>query len=106
MQIKNNRLYLKDPSIYEKILISYGLAQDLFLAKTTFTLNNLIKNSKKLALYIQKNGSYKIKKTQIIKILGKIYLMRDSFVFSKGVLDCPKYSYYKSYLSSYEMIKT
>ena len=39
-----------------------------------------------------------------MKNIGKVYAMRDSFALTRGVLDCPKYSFYKGHLSSYVMV--
>ena len=103
-EIKNDQIYLKQNLIYEKILISYGLAQDLILCRTTYSLHSVIKYSQRLAEFTKDQGISKLSYSQILKNLGRLYIMRDAFALSKGVLDCPKYSYYKSYLGTYNMV--
>jgi uncharacterized Rmd1/YagE family protein len=103
--IKNDIIYLSKHNLYEKILISYGLMQDLILCRTTYSLNTVIRHSKTLAEYLRTPENKKLDYSMLIKNIGKLYIMRDAFALSRGILDCPKYSFYKSHFSSYVMIR-
>lgn len=103
--IKNDCIFLNKHEIYEKILISYGLMQDLILCHMTYSLNALIRHTRSLAHYMESADSKKLEYSMVIKNMGKLYIMRDQFALNRGVIDCPKYSFYKSYLSSYAMVQ-
>lgn len=50
--IKNDCIYLNQHNLHEKVMISYGLVQDLILCRTTLSLNSVIRHSKALAQYM------------------------------------------------------
>lgn len=103
-EIKFDNLFLHSHNTYEKIMISYAFAQDLFLERMTYSLEFVIHHSRDLAEHISHDKSIQLDSRQVIKNLGRLFLMRDSFALSRGILDCPAYSYYKSFLNSYTMI--
>ena len=79
--------------------------QDLILCRTTYSLNSVIRHSRTLAEYMLENNQKNLDYSLVIKNIGKLYIMRDAFALSKGILDCPKYSFYKGHLASYTMVK-
>ena len=104
-QIKNDCLYLPKHQIHQKILISYGLMQDLILCRTTYSLNSVIRHSRTLAEYMLENEEKNLDYSLVLKNIGRLYIMRDAFALSRGILDCPKYSFYKGHLSAYAMVR-
>lgn len=85
-------------------MISYALAQDVFLERMRYSLEFALKHSRDLAEHISYEANLKLDAKQVVKNLGKLFLMRDSFALSRGILDYPSYSHFKSFLNSYNMV--
>jgi uncharacterized Rmd1/YagE family protein len=103
-QIKNDCIYLVQHNLHEKIMMSYGLIQDLILCRTTLNLNSVVRHSKGLAQYMYQGHSKDLDYGMLVRNIGKVFVMRDAFALTRGVLDCPKYSFYKGHLSSYDLV--
>jgi len=98
-------IYLQEHNINEKIMISYGLAQDLFLLKISKELDIFLFDFKLISKNLVKQGYSLLTNKQCYIIIGKIFGLMNKITFRKGILDIPKYNFYKDHIAVYNSIR-
>lgn len=103
--IKNKCIYLDSHDSNEKVMISYALAQNLFIKKIHDELNIYLSDFVTLSKNLVKEGYTNLSKKQCYCIIGKIFQIANKITFSKGVLDVPNYDFTKETFSSYQSVQ-
>lgn len=86
-------------------MISYGLAQDLFLQKMSAELNVFLDDFKTISSTIIKKGYSNLPRKQCYIIIGKVFVLMNNITFKKGILDTPRYNFYKEHQADYNSIR-
>ena len=86
-------------------MISYGLAQDLFLEKIGKELNAFLADFKLICESIINKGYVNLSKKKCYMIIGKIFVLMNNITFKKGILDTPRYNFYKDYQNDYNGVR-
>ena len=103
--IVNDQILLARNDTSEKIMISYGLAQDIFLLKISNELNLFLTDFKYISNNLVREGYSKLTNKECYMIIGKIFSLMNKITFKKGFLDVPKYSFYKEYINTYNSVR-
>ena len=104
--IKDNCIYLESHNSNEKVMISYALAQNLFIKKIHDELNVYLSDFVALSKNLVKEGDTNLSKKQCYCILGRIFLLANKITFSKGVLDVPNYDFSKETFNTYQTVQS
>lgn len=103
--IVNSVIYLSAFDLQQRIMISYGLAQDLFLQKMSAELNVFLDDFKTISTTIIKKGYSNLPRKQCYIIIGKVFVLMNNITFKKGILDTPRYNFYKEHQNDYNSIR-
>lgn len=92
-------------NLQQRIMISYGLAQDLFLDKMSKELDIFLSDFRLISSKIIKKGYSNLPKKQCYMIIGKVFILMNNITFKKGILDTPRYNFYKEFQNDYNLVK-
>ena len=88
-KIEDNTIYLQSESIEEKFAHSYAFAQSLKLEVFENKTAKTMEKTKSIPKNLAKKGSIDLKKQDVYKMIGKIFLLRSAVNFLAGMLDVP-----------------
>lgn len=104
-KIAADHIILPDPSVYTKLAFSYGIAQSVKLGGFENTIQGIIEVTKKLPEDLATKGKTLLSRTEIRKLMGRIFLDRDSINLHLDLLDVPNFFWDKPDLESiHEMV--
>lgn len=86
-------------------MISYGLAQDLFLDRMSQELDVFLSDFRMISSNIIKKGYSNLPKQKCYMIIGKVFMLMNNITFKKGILDTPRYNFYKEYQTDYNSVR-
>ena len=98
-------IFLPSHDIKQKIMISYGLAQDLFLEQMSKELDIFLNDFRLISATIIKKGYSNLPKKECYRIIGKVFILMNNITFKKGILDTPRYNFYKEYQNDYNSVR-
>jgi uncharacterized Rmd1/YagE family protein len=98
-------IFLGPHDLQQKIMISYGFAQDLFLDKMSKELDIFLSDFRLIASKIIKKGYSNLPKRQCYMIIGKVFVLMNNITFKKGILDTPRYNFYKEFQGDYNLVR-
>ncbi|KAJ3033888.1 hypothetical protein HK097_004698 [Rhizophlyctis rosea] len=89
-RIFNDMITLKSSSQMIKLTISHGLAQSVKLASFENIMEETIEGTIPLPRMMAKYGEVKMQRTDVMKIIGKLYKLRMNVNLVSNVLDTPE----------------
>ncbi len=105
IKIESDHIILPNDHIYTKLAFSYGIAQSVKLGGFENTIQGIIELTKKLPEDLAKKGKTLLSRKEIRKLMGRIFIDRDSINLHLDLLDIPNFFWDKPELESiYEMV--
>ncbi|MGD0465848.1 MAG: RMD1 family protein [Gammaproteobacteria bacterium] len=106
-KIAADHIILPNNHIYTKLAFSYGVAQSVKLGGFENTIQGIIEITKKLPEDLAKKGKTLLSRKEIRKLMGRIFIDRDSINLHLDLLDVPNFFWDKPDLESiHEMVTT
>ncbi len=104
-KIASDHITLPDTHMYTKLAFSYGIAQSVKLGGFENTIQGIIEITKKLPEDLAKKGKTLLSRKEIRKLMGRIFIDRDSINLHLDLLDVPNFFWDKPELESiHEMV--
>ena len=103
--IKNNKFYVKGFPLQKILIISYVLAQNIYIYYTHKNISLNLKKFIKVAESLSKNGYIQKSKKSCYKIIGRIFVTLNKITLQKGILDPPRFSFYRSNKKVYNFVR-
>jgi uncharacterized Rmd1/YagE family protein len=92
---ERNEIYLKEVSIFDKLSVSYALAQSVKLMALEKSVNELIKQTSPLQKELALTGTVSLSKKKISKQIGFLFNERYSINLHSDILDMPEFFWRK-----------
>ena len=90
-KITSDHIVLPNDNINTKLAFSYGFAQSVKLGGFENTIQGIIELTKKLPENLAKKGKILLSRKQIRKLMGRIFIDRDSINLHLDLLDIPNF---------------
>ena len=104
-KISADHITLPNNHIYTKLAFSYGIAQSVKLGGFENTIQGFIEITKKLPEDLARKGKTLLSRKEIRKLMGRIFIDRDSINLHLDLLDIPNFFWDKPDLESiHEMV--
>lgn len=108
-KVKNDVIYLSTKDIFEKLSYSYAFAQSVKLSYFEEVVDDTIDKTKSIPECLAKNGKIQLKKNDISKKIGELFVNRFYINMNTDILDTPEifwdhddftdtYEYFRKYL--------
>lgn len=108
-KVKNDVIYIGTKDIFEKLSYSYAFAQSVKLSYFEKVVDDTIEKTKDIPECLAKNGKIQLKKNDISKKIGELFVNRFYINMNTDILDTPEifwdhddytdtYEYFRKYL--------
>ncbi len=100
-KIEDDEIILPDREIVTKLAFSHGLAQSVKLGVFERTIRKTIHLTKELPELLAQQGSIKLSRKDIRRMMGRLFIDRSSVNLHQELLDTPEFFWEHSDLESY-----
>ncbi len=103
-KIEEDEITLPDHDVLTKLAFSHGLAQSVKLGAFEQTIQKTIHLTRELPELLAKQGSIKLSRHDIRRMMGRLFIDRSSINLHQELLDTPEFFWEHSDLESYYAI--
>jgi len=100
-RIEDDEIILPDQEVLTKLAFSHGLAQSVKLGVFEQTIQKTIHLTKELPELLAQQGSIKLSRKDIRRMMGRLFIDRSSINLHQELLDTPEFFWEYSELESY-----
>ena len=100
-KIEDDEIILPDQGVLTKLAFSHGLAQSVKLGVFEQTIQRTIHLTKELPELLAQQGSIKLSRKDIRRMMGRLFIDRSSINLHQELLDTPEFFWEYSELESY-----
>ncbi len=101
IQIKNDQIMLPSINDLERLALSHALAQSVKLEEFESSVQRIIETTRYIPEALAKNGTVPLRKKELSKERGKLFLTKANVHLQHGLLDTPEFFWEYPELESY-----
>lgn len=100
-KIEDDEIILPDHDVLTKLAFSHGMAQSVKLAAFELTIQKTIHLTRSLPELLEKTGSVQLSRKDIRRMMGRLFIDRNSINLHQELLDTPEFFWEHSDLEPY-----